>query len=204
MVCRTIVRSLFFLAFFYFRTLIRPPAFCQSLTPLGSVVMTLTNVVLGQIYGKQYTGAISTRLSNSLTVGTILGQLGIGIVCDLYGRKHGIVISTFCIVAGIIIVTAAHGAHESLQGFFWCFTIGRGLTGIGVGGEYPSSSASAAEAANEKMLKSRGPVFILVTVSSSAPNCSSPLGTSAHARTHAEPRPLFRIRLCVHPLLDRL
>ncbi|KAG0657369.1 Plasma membrane permease, mediates uptake of glycerophosphoinositol and glycerophosphocholine [Rhodotorula mucilaginosa] len=130
---------------------------------LQNNIMTLTNVVLGQIYGKQYTGAISTRLSNSLTVGTILGQLGIGIVCDLYGRKHGIVISTFCIVAGIIIVTAAHGAHGSLQGFFWCFTIGRGLTGIGVGGEYPSSSASAAEAANEKMLKSRGPVFILVT-----------------------------------------
>lgn len=134
--------------------------------------MTLTNVVLGQIYGKQYTGAISTRLSNSLTVGTILGQLGIGIVCDLYGRKHGIVISTFCIVAGIIIVTAAHGAHGSLQGFFWCFTIGRGLTGIGVGGEYPSSSASAAEAANEKMLKSRGPVFILVTVRPGQPLAS--------------------------------
>lgn len=164
--------------------------------------MTLTNVVLGQIYGKQYTGAISTRLSNSLTVGTILGQLGIGIVCDLYGRKHGIVISTFCIVAGIIIVTAAHGAHGSLQGFFWCFTVGRGLTGIGVGGEYPSSSASAAEAANEKMLKSRGPVFILVTVSSR--HFPSPWCISLTLIFIAEPRPLFRIRVCVHSLLDRL
>ncbi|BGP00663.1 Plasma membrane permease, mediates uptake of glycerophosphoinositol and glycerophosphocholine [Rhodotorula toruloides] len=123
----------------------------------------LTNVLFAQIYGKAYTSSISTRLSNSLTVGTILGQVSIGIVCDLLGRKHGIVISTFCIVAGIIIVTASHGAHGALGGFFWCFTIGRGLTGIGVGGEYPSSSASAAEAANEKMVKSRGPVFILVT-----------------------------------------
>ncbi|BGP26963.1 MFS transporter, glycerophosphoinositol and glycerophosphocholine uptake [Rhodotorula toruloides] len=124
---------------------------------------SLTNVLFGQIYGKAFTSSISTRLSNSLTVGTILGQVSIGIVCDLLGRKHGIVISTFCIVAGIIIVTASHGAHGALGGFFWCFTIGRGLTGIGVGGEYPSSSASAAEAANEKMVKSRGPVFILVT-----------------------------------------
>ena len=29
---------------------------------------------------------------------------------------------------------------------------------IGVGGEYPSSSTSAAEAANEKVPKNRGPV----------------------------------------------
>lgn len=88
----------------------------------------MTNVLFAQIYGKAYSSSISTRLSNSLTVGTILGQVSIGIVCDLLGRKHGIVISTFCIVAGIIIVTASHGAHGALGGFFWCFTIGRGLT----------------------------------------------------------------------------
>lgn len=40
-----------------------------------------------------------------------------------------------------------------------------------MGGEYPSSSASAAEAANEKMVKQRGPVFILVTVSGAASRC---------------------------------
>jgi MFS family permease len=43
-------------------------------------------------------------------------------------------------------------------------TIARGLTGIGVGGEYPSSSVSAVEAANEKFMKKRGMTFILVTV----------------------------------------
>ncbi|GAA6002990.1 uncharacterized protein JCM10292_000284 [Rhodotorula paludigena] len=130
---------------------------------LQNNIMTLTNVIFGQLYGKAYTSAYSTQLSNSLTVGTILGQFGVGIVCDVFGRKAGIVISTFAIVAGIILVTASHGAHGSFTGFIWCFTIGRGLTGIGVGGEYPSSSTSAAEAANEKMLKSRGPVFIMVT-----------------------------------------
>lgn len=91
--------------------------------------MTLTNVVLRQIHGASYTGPISTRLSNASLVGTILGQLAIGYACDRWGRKQGIAISTFCIVAGAIIVTAAHGAHGSLSGFFWCFTIGRGLTG---------------------------------------------------------------------------
>jgi len=33
----------------------------------------------------------------------------------------------------------------------------------GVGGEYPASSTSASEAANEQMLSKRGPVFIMVT-----------------------------------------
>lgn len=89
--------------------------------------MTL-EVIFGQLYGKAYTSAYSTQLSNSLTVGTILGQFGVGIVCDVFGRKAGIVISTFAIVAGIIIVTASHGAHGSFAGFIWCFTIGRGLT----------------------------------------------------------------------------
>ncbi|OLL25840.1 putative metabolite transport protein [Neolecta irregularis DAH-3] len=37
--------------------------------------------------------------------------------------------------------------------------------GFGVGGEYPASSTSASEAANEQLQKSRGPIFIMVTKS---------------------------------------
>ncbi|GAA6032995.1 hypothetical protein JCM8097_000089 [Rhodosporidiobolus ruineniae] len=125
--------------------------------------MTMANVIFAQLYGKAYTSDISTRISNSLTVGTILGQVSIGIVCDLLGRKHGIVISTVCIILGIIMATASHGAHGSFIGWTWCMTVARGLTGIGVGGEYPSSSVSAVEGANEKMAKNRGGVFIMVT-----------------------------------------
>ncbi|KAF7311391.1 MFS transporter [Mycena kentingensis (nom. inval.)] len=117
-----------------------------------------------QLYGSAaYNSVWSTQLSNSLTVGTILGQLIIGYICDVKGRKWGIVLSTVLIVIGIILCTAAHGANGSFHGFLWMFTIARGITGLGVGGEYPSSSTSAAEAANERMLKNRGPVFILVT-----------------------------------------
>lgn len=113
--------------------------------------MSLTNVIFLQIYGASvYTSTISTQLSNSLTVGTILGQLAIGLICDLYGRKSGVVISTSFIVIGIILCTAAHGASGSVLGFFWFFTIARGITGIGVGGEYPSSSMAAVEAANTR------------------------------------------------------
>lgn len=46
---------------------------------------------------------------------------------------------------------------------FWMMTVARGIIGFGVGGEYPASSTSASEAANEHAPKHRGPVFILVT-----------------------------------------
>ncbi|KAJ7766893.1 MFS general substrate transporter [Mycena metata] len=131
---------------------------------LQNNIMSLTNVVFGQLFGSVvYNSARSTQLSNSLTVGTILGQLVIGYICDVKGRKWGIVLSTVLIVVGVILCTAAHGYRDSFLGFVWMFTIARGITGVGVGGEYPSSSTSAAEAANERMLKQRGPVFILVT-----------------------------------------
>ncbi|KAF7322437.1 MFS transporter [Mycena chlorophos] len=130
---------------------------------LQNNIMTLTNVVFGQIFGKAYSSFWSTQLSNSLTVGTILGQVVIGYLCDVKGRKWGIVLSTVLIVIGIILAAASHGAHGSFHGFLWMFTIARGITGLGVGGEYPSSSTSAAEASNERMVKQRGPVFIMVT-----------------------------------------
>lgn len=41
-------------------------------------------------------------------------------------------------------------------------TIAQGITGFGVGAEYPASSTSASEAANEKYLSKRGPIFIMV------------------------------------------
>lgn len=130
---------------------------------LQNNIMSLTNVVFAQVYGSAYNSHWSTQLSNSLTVGTIFGQIIIGYLCDVKGRKWGIVLSTVMIVIGIILCTASHGANGSFIGFLWMFTICRGITGIGLGGEYPSCSTSAAEAANEKIKKQRGPVFIMVT-----------------------------------------
>jgi len=73
-------------------------------------------------------------------VGTILGQISIGLLCDYKGRKWGIVLSTICIVVGVILATAAHGSGNDLRrnftGFIWFLTVARGLTGIGVGGEH--------------------------------------------------------------------
>jgi MFS family permease len=121
----------------------------------------MTNVLLTAKYPKLYTSYYSTAVSNALLVGEIIGQLVIGLTCDYLGRKTAIVITTMMIVVGGILATAAHGV--TTQGMFWMLIIARGIVGFGTGGEYPASSTSASEAANEHTLKNRGPVFILVT-----------------------------------------
>jgi MFS family permease len=121
----------------------------------------MTNVALGYQFGKKYTPAFQTQVSNSLLVGEILGQLVIGFTCDYLGRKTAIILTTAMIVLGGILATASTG--NTPEGLFWMLTIARGIVGFGAGGEYPASSASASEAANEHTLKQRGPIFILVT-----------------------------------------
>lgn len=120
----------------------------------------MTNVVLKSEY-TQYTSKWSTQVSNALLVGEIIGQISIGLTCDYLGRKVAIILTTAMIVIGGIIGTAA--GSPSIHGFFWCLTLARGIVGFGTGGEYPASSTSASEAANEHALKHRGPIFILVT-----------------------------------------
>ncbi|KZT68350.1 MFS general substrate transporter [Daedalea quercina L-15889] len=126
-------------------------------------LMTMANVVYKKLYAKEYTSTVSTRVSNALLVGEVIGQVLVGLVCDRIGRKAALVMTTLLIVVGATLATAAHGAHGDVNGLLWFVTIARGITGVGVGGEYPASSTSASEAANEKMLKNRGPVFIMVT-----------------------------------------
>jgi MFS family permease len=123
--------------------------------------MTMSNVLFKAEYPSVYTSAVSTQVSNALLVGEILGQITIGLTCDYLGRKTAIVLTTALIVIGGILATASHGI--TTLGMFWMLTVSRGIVGFGAGGEYPASSTSASEAANEHTLKNRGPIFILVT-----------------------------------------
>ena len=59
-----------------------------------------------------------------------------------------------------MMCAASHG--KTVNGMFWMLTIFRGVTGFGIGAEYPSSSVTASEAANESV-KRRGGAFILAT-----------------------------------------
>ncbi|KIM48102.1 hypothetical protein M413DRAFT_439811 [Hebeloma cylindrosporum] len=111
-------------------------------------LMTMANVVFRKLYPTTYTADTSTRVSNSLLVGAIIGQVVVGIICDRIGRKAALPPSPLL----------ANDIGGSATKFFWFLTFARGVTGIGVGGEYPASSTSACESANEKTPKHRGPV----------------------------------------------
>ncbi|CAK7238158.1 Plasma membrane permease, mediates uptake of glycerophosphoinositol and glycerophosphocholine [Sporothrix eucalyptigena] len=124
-------------------------------------LMTMCNVLFKKEYPTVYTSAVSTQVSNALLVGEILGQVVVGLTCDYMGRKTAIVVTTLMIVLGGIMATASHGI--TTLGMFWMLTVSRGIVGFGTGGEYPASSTSASEAANEHTPKQRGPIFILVT-----------------------------------------
>ena len=110
-------------------------------------------MVFKQLYPKDYTLDVSTRVSNALLVGqcagcprfgvalcetdvlglfsgAVLGQVSVGLLCDRIGRKAALVATTLLIVIGATLGTAAHGAHGSVQGLFWFLTIARGITGV--------------------------------------------------------------------------
>ncbi|KAF9201582.1 Plasma membrane permease, mediates uptake of glycerophosphoinositol and glycerophosphocholine [Haplosporangium sp. Z 27] len=126
-------------------------------------VLSLVNVCFTNIYGDKFTSAMSTRIANSLFVGCIIGQIGFGFICDRIGRKVGLLLTTFLVILGAALCAGAYGAHGSVEGLFWALTIYRGILGVGVGGEYPCSSASASEAADIVMPGKRGMLFVLVT-----------------------------------------
>ncbi|WWC68471.1 uncharacterized protein I206_102399 [Kwoniella pini CBS 10737] len=122
---------------------------------------TVFNPIFKIIYKSYYTSAVSTRVSNSLLIGEIIGQVGVGLICDLVGRKTAMVATTMLIVVGGILATASSGSTPA--GLLWMLTVSRGMVGVGVGGEYPACSTSASESANEKFGRDRGKIFILVT-----------------------------------------
>lgn len=123
-------------------------------------VANLLNTLFAKRYGSQvYTSSVSTRISNSLTVGCILGQVGVGLICDRIGRKSAIVLSTVLLATGAIFATAASPVHGNVSNLFWWLTIARGATGVGVGGEvsvHPSKAPSI-QVTNAALLNSIPP-----------------------------------------------
>lgn len=123
-------------------------------------VMSMLNKVFAIKYPKVYDSGLSTQVSNASLVGTILGQVCFGLTVDYIGRKWSIVTATVLLVFGSMMCAASHGV--TVHGMFWMLTIFRGVTGFGIGAEYPSSSVTASEAANESV-KKRGRAFVLAT-----------------------------------------
>lgn len=111
-------------------------------------IMTPINLLLAKSM-TDYSSNYKTMVSNSNLVANIIGQVAFGLFVDLVGRKQGFTITTSFIIIGSIIAACAKGTPDSK--LFWMLIIARGISGVGIGGEYPTSAAAAMEAAEERL-----------------------------------------------------
>lgn len=56
------------------------------------------NTVLAKLYPKQMTSDIKTRLSNSILIGDVFGMILFGLCIDRFGRRVGIILTTFFLI----------------------------------------------------------------------------------------------------------
>ena len=76
---------------------------------IGAVESCLT-----QIYGsKVLSNGLSTRVSNAMLIGDIVGQLGFGVIIDRMGRKFGIIACTMfvCLVSLCLFIYNLYCLH---------------------------------------------------------------------------------------------
>jgi MFS family permease len=130
-------------------------------------VISSASLVLSRLYPNQLTSDLKTRLSQAYFIGEIIGEcvmhdlstfeiptrlqmlpsslcpgaLSFGCLIDRISRRAGVVSATLLLLLGVILSTAASGA--SVQGMIWMLIIGRGVLGVGAGGEYPGMYSSS-------------------------------------------------------------
>lgn len=99
----------------------------------------------------------------------------VGYFCDIFSRKGGLWITSGLVVIGSLMATLTFQVSGSTSDMLWYLTIARGIAGVGVGGEYPSSAAAALEGSNEHFDSKRGPIQVLTSTmqaTSAAPICT--------------------------------
>lgn len=93
-------------------------------------------------------------------IGITIGMLVVGLFADFFGRKWGSRLVAAIMLTGVIMLIGTPFA-ASPQSYFQYFLIAQTWYGVGVGGEYPLASASAAETAESEGW-TRGKKVILV------------------------------------------
>ncbi|GAA5856488.1 hypothetical protein JCM5353_002088 [Sporobolomyces roseus] len=107
------------------------------------------NTILRRLYPNEYADTnYSTLFSSMGFVGTVVGMLAWGYLVDRFGRKAGMFSASAIIIVFTALSAGAYGANGSVKGMLQALIAYRCLSGVGIGGEYPSGSVS--EATEEK------------------------------------------------------
>lgn len=84
--------------------------------------------------------------------------------------------TSFLVVIGSLLATLAFQVQPlGNSNMLWFLAIARGIAGVGVGGEYPTSAAAALEGSNEHFDNNRGPIQVLISTlmaTSGGPLCT--------------------------------
>ena len=96
---------------------------------------------------------LKDSISYAMVGGVILGMIVISIFGDKFGRRAGSILTALTMLVGAILMACSYGS--SLEGEFLMFTIALAIFGVGVGGEYPLASSSAAERATSTTTRGR-------------------------------------------------
>lgn len=90
----------------------------------------------------------NTLLKVSTSVGTVIGQLGFGMMADIIGRKKIYGVELIIMIAATILQCTA--GHAPGVNFVAVLTFYRIIMGIGIGGDYPLSSIITSEFSTTK------------------------------------------------------
>ncbi|KAI1320880.1 putative MFS phospholipid transporter [Xylariaceae sp. FL0255] len=125
---------------------------------IGSVGTTLTYE-----YGDVYTGSQAYSIVSAIAfAGTVVGQLVFGYTADRWSRTGSLITSTIILVLFTALAAGSYYKGQA-QGMFSILAAWRFFVGIGIGGEYPAGSVSAAESTGELASGTRNRWFILFT-----------------------------------------
>jgi MFS family permease len=120
--------------------------------------------MLGMIYADAYTNSSASQNVSSIAfAGTVVGMLFFGVLADHWSRKGALLTSTLLLILFAILCTGAYGYQGSQYGLFAALAAYRFFLGIGIGGEYPAGSVSAAESTGELKRGHRNRWFIMFT-----------------------------------------
>ena len=133
-------------------------------------VMNIVYLILVDLYGST---PYSSSLNVTILVGIALGQLLFGVLGDRLGRKP-----MFLVTGALLIVFAASAAVVPvvLAQPFVALAVVRFFLGIGIGGEYPLSSAITLESAPAA---ARGRRMVLIFAMRGVGNALAPLAVLA-------------------------
>ena len=106
-------------------------------------VMFFINLIMMRQYPDQFTHTMSSYMILSMFIASAIGQLLFGILGDIYGRSRMMFISCIILIFGGILCSSVYS--NDTETLIYLLTISRFILGIGIGGEYPTSVASAYE-----------------------------------------------------------